>query len=281
MKVLIIGSRGMLGHDLVNILSKEHEISVTTSDTLDITNITKTIDTIEKINPEIVINAAAFTAVDDAEYKEDLAYKVNVIGTRNVAIACQKINAALVYICTDYIFDGTKEIPYKEYDSANPLSVYGKTKYLGEKCIRELLNKFYIVRTSWLYGVNGPNFITTMLNLSKNHDSINVVSDQIGCPTYTLDLASAINELIKEPKYGIYHITNSGSCSWYEFALEIFKNADIDIKVNPVTSEEYGSPAVRPKYSVLDNYNWKIQGYGELRNYKTALKSFMNHLNNK
>lgn len=278
MKVLITGSNGMLGHDLVKILSKENEIIATTHDTLDITDIEKTISTIKEINPDMVINAAAFTAVDAAETNEDLAYQVNVIGTRNLAVACQKVDSALVYISTDYVFDGTKGESYREYDTTNPLGVYGKTKYLGEVYIRDLLDKFYIVRTSWLYGYHGPNFITTMLNLAKTHDSINVVSDQIGSPTYTVDLATAINELIKQSKYGIYHITNSDSCSWYEYALEIFKNAGIEIEISPVTTEEYGSPAPRPKYSVLDNYNWRIEGYTKLRTYKDALKEFMDTL---
>ena len=280
MKVLITGSKGMLGHDLVKILSKENEIIATTHDTLDITDIEETISTIKEINPDIVINAAAFTAVDAAETDEDLAYQVNVIGTRNLAVACQKADSALVYISTDYVFDGTKGESYREYDTTNPLGVYGKTKYLGEVYIRDLLDKFYIVRTSWLYGYHGPNFITTMLNLAKTHDSINVVSDQIGSPTYTVDLATAINELIKQPKYGIYHITNSDSCSWYEYALEIFKNAGIEIEISPVTTEEYSSPAPRPKYSVLDNYNWRIEGYNKLRTYKDALKEFMDTLKN-
>lgn len=280
MKVLITGSNGMLGHDLVKILSKENEIIATTHDTLDITDIEKTISTIKEINPDIVINAAAFTAVDAAETNEDLAYQVNVIGTRNLAVACQKVDSTLVYISTDYVFDGTKGESYREYDTTNPLGVYGKTKYFGEVYIRDLLDKFYIVRTSWLYGYHGPNFITTMLNLAKTHDSINVVSDQIGSPTYTADLATAINELIKQSKYGIYHITNSDSCSWYEYALEIFKNAGIEIEINPVTTEEYGSPAPRPKYSVLDNYNWRIEGYNKLRTYKDALKEFMDTLKN-
>lgn len=278
MKVLITGSKGMLGHDLVKILSKENEIIATTHDTLDITDIEETISTIKEINPDIVINAAAFTAVDAAETDEDLAYQVNVIGTRNLAVACQKADSALVYISTDYVFDGTKGESYREYDTTNPLGVYGKTKYFGEVYIRDLLDKFYIVRTSWLYGYHGPNFITTMLNLAKTHDSINVVSDQIGSPTYTVDLATAINELIKQPKYGIYHITNSDSCSWYEYALEIFKNAGIEIEISPVTTEEYSSPAPRPKYSVLDNYNWRIEGYNKLRTYKDALKEFMDTL---
>ena len=275
MKVLIIGSEGMLGHDLVDILSAENEISTTTIYTLDITDINKTIKTVKEINPDVVMHAAAFTDVNGSESKQDLAYKVNVIGTRNVAVACREADSALVYICTDYVFDGTKGSSYYEYDQTNPLSVYGKTKYLGEVYIRDILNKFYIVRTAWLYGFHGPNFITTMLNLAKTNDSISVVNDQIGSPTYTLDLAKAIAELIKKPAYGIYHITNSGSCSWYEYAKEIFDIAGIEIEVKPVSTEEYPQPAPRPKYSVLENYNWKMEGFGEIRNYKEALRAYM------
>jgi dTDP-4-dehydrorhamnose reductase len=275
MKVLIIGSEGMLGHDLVDILSKENEISTTTIDTLDITDIEKTIETVKNINPDIVIHAAAFTDVDASESNPDMAYKVNSIGTRNVAVACQEADSALVYICTDYVFDGEKGSSYQEYDQNNPLSVYGKTKYLGEVYIRDILNKFYIVRTSWLYGYHGPNFVTTMLNLAKKYDSISVVGDQIGSPTYTVDLAKAIAELIKKPSYGIYHITNSDYCSWYEYAREIFQIAGIEIDMSPVTTEEYGSPAPRPKYSVLENYNWKMEGFPEIRSYKEALREYM------
>lgn len=278
MKVLIIGSEGMLGQDLVDILSRENEISTTTIDTLDITDIEKTIFTVKNINPDVVVHAAAFTDVDGSESNPDLAYKVNAIGTRNVAVACHESDSALVYICTDYVFDGTKGSSYQEYDQTNPLSVYGKTKHTGEIYIRDILNKFYIVRTAWLYGYNGPNFVTTMLNLAKKMDSISVVSDQIGSPTYTVDLSKAIAELIKKPAYGIYHITNSDHCSWYEYAQEIFKNADIEINVSPVTTEEFGSPAPRPKYSVLENYNWNMEGFPKIRSYKDALAEYISSL---
>ncbi|MDP2835970.1 MAG: dTDP-4-dehydrorhamnose reductase [Methanobacteriaceae archaeon] len=278
MKVLIIGSEGMLGHDLVEILSAENEISTTTIDTLDITDIEKTIETVKNINPDVVVHAAAFTDVDGSETNADLAYKVNVLGTRNVAVACSEVDAALVYICTDYVFDGTKGSSYYEYDQTNPLGVYGKTKHQGEVCIRDILNKFYIVRTSWLYGFHGPNFITTMLKLAEKMDSISVVADQIGSPTYTVDLATAISELIKKPAYGIYHITNGDHCSWYEYAQEIFENAGIDIELNPVSTEEFGSPAPRPKYSVLENYNWKMEGFPKIRSYKEALREYMDLL---
>ncbi|MDO8870929.1 MAG: dTDP-4-dehydrorhamnose reductase [Methanobacteriaceae archaeon] len=278
MKVLIIGSEGMLGHDLVDVLSAENEISTTTIDTLDITDIEKTIKTVKNIKPDVVVHAAAFTDVDGSETNEDLAYKVNVLGTRNVAVACSEVDAALVYICTDYVFDGTKGSSYYEYDQTNPLGVYGKTKHQGEVCIRDILNKFYIVRTSWLYGFHGPNFITTMLKLAEKMDNISVVADQIGSPTYTVDLATAISELIKKPAYGIYHITNSDHCSWYEYAQEIFENAGIDIELNPVSTEEFGSPAPRPKYSVLENYNWKMEAFPKIRSYKEALREYMDLL---
>ncbi|HMK54088.1 MAG TPA: dTDP-4-dehydrorhamnose reductase [Methanobacteriaceae archaeon] len=275
MKVLIIGSEGMLGHDLVDVLSKENEIATTTIDTLDITDLEKTIKTVKNINPDVVVHAAAFTDVDGSETHADLAYKVNVIGTRNVAVACQETNSAMVYICTDYVFDGTKGTPYQEYDQTNPLGTYGKTKYLGEVVIRDILDKFYIVRTSWLYGYHGPNFVTTMLNLAEKMDEINVVADQIGSPTYTVDLAQSIAILIKKPVYGIYHVTNSEYCSWYEYAQLIFEIAGVNVKLNPVSTEEFGSPAPRPKYSVLENYNWKMEGFPKNRSYKEAVKEYM------
>lgn len=278
MKVLIIGSEGMLGHDLVDVLSAEHDVSTTTIWTLDITAIDKTIETVKNINPDVVVHAAAFTDVDGSESKADLAYQVNSLGTRNVAVACRETDSALVYICTDYVFDGTKGSPYYEYDQTNPLGVYGKTKHLGEVYIRDLLNKFYIVRTSWLYGYHGPNFVTTMLNLAKTHDRISVVSDQIGSPTYTVDLAEAIANLIKKPSYGIYHITNSEYCSWFEYAQLIFEIAGKKVDLNPVTTEEFGSLAPRPKYSVLENYNWRMEGFPKIRSYKEALKDYMNLL---
>jgi len=276
MKILIIGSEGMLGHDLADVLSTENEISTTkTSDTLDITEIDKTIETIKDNNPDVVVHAAAFTDVDGSESNPDLAYKVNALGTRNVAVGCREANSALVYISTDYVFDGTKGSSYYEHDQTNPLGVYGKTKHLGEVYLRDILNKFYIVRTSWLFGFHGPNFVTTMLNLTETTETISVVNDQIGSPTYTVDLAKAIAELIKKPVYGIYHITNSEHCSWHDYAVEIFDIAGIEIEVRPVSTAEFPRPAPRPKYSVLENYNWKMEGFSEIRSYKEALREYM------
>lgn len=275
MKIMIIGSEGMLGHDLVDVLSAEHEISTTTIDTLDITDIDKTIKTVKNNNPDVLIHAAAFTDVDGSESNPDLAYKVNAIGTRNVAVACKEADCAMVYICTDYVFDGTNTKPYREYDQTKPLGVYGKTKHVGEVYVRDILDKFYVVRTAWLYGYHGPNFVSTMLNLAENNPTINVVNDQFGSPTYTVDLANAIARIIKRPAYGIYHITNSEQCSWYDFAREIFTQAGIDVEVKPVTTEEFPRPAPRPKYSVLEHYSWKMEGYPEIRSYKEALSDYL------
>lgn len=275
MKVMIIGSEGMLGHDLVDVLSPIHEVVTTTIDTLDITDIDKTIETVKKNNPDVLIHAAAITDVDGSESNLDLAYKVNAIGTRNVAVACKEVDAAMVYISTDYVFDGTNTTPYFEYDQTKPLGVYGKTKHTGEVYVRDILNKFYIVRTAWLYGYHGPNFVTTMLNLAKNTNDISVVDDQVGSPTYTVDLANAVSTIINRPAYGIYHFTNSGHCSWFDFATEIFKQAGVEVNLKPVTTEEFPRPAPRPKYSVLNHYSWKMEGYPPIRNYKEALKDYM------
>ncbi len=274
MKIMIIGSEGMLGHDLVDVLSPMHEITTTTIDTLDITDLDKTIETVKNNDPDVLIHAAAFTDVDGSESNSDLAYKVNAIGTRNVAVACKEADAAMLYISTDYVFDGTNKDSYYEYDQTKPLGVYGKTKHTGEVYVRDILNKFYIVRTAWLYGYHGPNFVTTMLNLAKNTKDINVVDDQVGSPTYTVDLATAISTIINRPAYGIYHVTNSGQCSWYEFAKEIFKQAGVEVNLKPVTTEEFPRPAPRPKYSVLKHYSWKMEGYPPIRDYKEALKDY-------
>lgn len=275
MKVMIVGAEGMLGHDLVDVLSKENEVTTSTIHTLDITDLDKTIGTVKNNAPDVLIHAAAFTDVDGSESNPDLAYKVNAIGTRNVAVACREAESAMVYLCTDYVFDGTNTVPYREYDQTKPLGVYGKTKHTGEVYIRDILNKFYIVRTSWLYGYHGPNFVATMLELAKTNDTISVVNDQIGSPTYTVDLSNAIARIIKRPSYGIYHVTNSEHCSWYDFAREIFKQANVDVEVKPVSTEEFPRPAPRPKYSVLENYSWKMEGYPKIRSYKEALSDYL------
>lgn len=275
MKVMIIGSEGMLGRDLVETLKPFHEVETTTIETLDITRLDKTVETIKELKPEVVIHAAAYTDVDGSESKKDLAYQVNALGSRNVAVGCLEADASMVYISTDYVFDGAKGTSYHEYDKTNPLSVYGKSKLQGETFIQDILSKYYIVRTSWLYGEHGPNFPATMLQLAQENDTISVVNDQFGSPTFTKDLAHGLKLLIEKPAYGIYHLTNSDYCSWYEYAREIFKIKGVEVEVKPVPTSQFPRPAPRPEYSVLDNYHWKMEGFKALRSYKDALQEYL------
>lgn len=278
MKILITGAYGMLGSDLREIL-KNHELIATGFKELDIANEEKVIEFICKNSPEIVINAAAYTAVDDCETNYDDAYAVNAIGPRNLAIACNKIDIPLIHISTDYVFDGSKNTPLLEDDELGPQSAYGKTKLEGEKFIQENTEKYFILRTAWLYGVHGGNFVQTMLNLAKEHDKITVVNDQIGSPTFSYDLAKGISNLLNSEKYGIYHLTNEGECSWYEFAKDIFELSKIDLKLIPVSTEEFPRPAPRPHYSVLSNEKWIKAGFPPMRNYKEALNEYLALLN--
>lgn len=275
MKILITGSNGMLGHDLREVLKDNHDLVLTTSKTLDITDKKQVMDFIGDSKPDIVINSAAYTDVDGCEENRDLAYAVNGEGVRNLALACREVDCALLHVSTDYVFDGTARDPIAEDGEIGPISVYGKSKLEGEKAILEILDKYFIVRTAWLYGINGRNFPKTMLELAKNHSEITVVYDEVGTPTYTPDLAYGISQLIETDKYGIYHLTNSGYCSWCEFSRLIFEIAEKDVKVIPVTASEFARPAPRPSYSVLENKNWIDNGFKPLRDYKEAIKEYI------
>ena len=274
MKILITGSNGMLGHDLCEVLDS-HELILTTSKTLDITDQSHVMDFICDIKPDIVINSAAYTDVDGCEENKDLAYSVNGDGVKNLALACREIDACLVHISTDYVFDGSATEPIAEDGQIGPISVYGKSKLRGEEAIQEILDKYFIVRTAWLYGINGKNFPKTMLELAENHSEITVVYDEVGTPTYTPDLAYGISELIETDYYGIYHLTNSGKCSWCEFSRYIFEIAEKDVNVVPVTAAEFARPAPRPSYSVLENKNWVEHGFKPLRDYKEAIQEYI------
>ena len=278
MRILITGAYGMLGSDLREVL-KNFEVIAAGSKDLDITDEEKVMEFICEKSPDLVINAAAYTAVDDCETHYDEAYAVNAIGPKNLAIACKKIDAPLVHISTDYVFDGSKKTPLVESDKLGPKSAYGKTKLEGEKFIQENTDKYFILRTAWLYGLHGNNFVKTMLDLAETHDEITVVNDQIGSPTYSLDLAVAITNLIHSDKYGIYHVTNEGECSWYEFSKLIFELSNIDVKVIPVSTEEFPRPAPRPHYSVLDNKKWNAAGFVPMRDYKEALGAYLSLYN--
>lgn len=254
MKILITGAKGMLAKSVIKRLEKNNELICTDSSELDITDKDAVINKIKEIKPDYIINCAAYTAVDKAEEEYDLAEKVNAIGPGNLAYAANLTNSILVHVSTDYVFNGELDVSksYIETDEVGPVTVYGITKLHGEKQVQENTNKFYIFRTAWLYG-DGNNFVRTMLKLGKEKEELNVVSDQHGSPTYAEDLANIIAEAIeKKIPYGIYHSTNQGFTTWYDFTKKIFELANINCKVNPVTSEEFVRPAKRPKNSQLN-----------------------------
>ncbi|CCQ94413.1 Spore coat polysaccharide biosynthesis protein spsK [[Clostridium] ultunense Esp] len=251
---LVTGAGGQLGQDLIVFLKmRGYKVFSYTHEKLEITNQMQVKQEIKEIRPDIVFHSAAYTKVDQAEEEMDLAFAVNGWGTRNVAVASEEVGAKLVYISTDYVFDGEKGKPYLEYDRTAPLNVYGASKEMGEQMVRDFHSRFFIVRTSWVYGAYGANFVKTMLRLGKEQLAVRVVNDQIGSPTYTVDLAEALLHLIETEKYGIYHLSNSGACSWYEFAKAIFEEVGMQVTVEPIPTEAFPRPAKRPKYSVLDH----------------------------
>ncbi|MGG1655940.1 dTDP-4-dehydrorhamnose reductase [Geobacillus sp. BMUD] len=276
MKVVVTGARGQLGIDVVHLLEdKGYKVYGYGREELDITNFDQVKQVISEVKPDVVIHAAAYTKVDLAESERDQAFLVNAYGTRNVAVASETVGAKLVYISTDYVFDGTAKEPYNEFAPTNPLSVYGKSKLAGEQFVRDLHSKFFIVRTSWVYGKRGNNFVKTMVKLAQERDELMVVHDQVGCPTYTVDLAQCIFDLIQTEKYGIYHVSNSGHCSWYEFAKAIFEEVGIEMKVNPCTTQDFQRPAPRPMYSVFEHMALRLNGFHQMRNWREALKEFI------
>lgn len=275
MKILITGSEGMLGTDLCNVL-KDEDLILTNHKTLDITKYDEVLKKFESLKPDIIVNCAAMTDVDGCESQIDWAYQLNGEAVKNLALATKEIDGTLVHISTDYVFKGDKTRPLREDDELGPESVYGKSKLMGEEYIQEILDKYFILRTAWLYGKNGPNFIEKMLSLSSQYDSLKVVEDQTGSPTFTVDLSHAIAEVVKSDKYGIYHVTNKGSTTWYDYSKLIFKKKGIDVEVNPVSSDEFAAAAVRPHYSVLSHEKWIENGFSELRDYTEALDEYLN-----
>lgn len=260
MKYLITGYKGQLGYDVKRELLKrgvsEENILPLDKDEMDITNKEEVNRVVKNFVPDVIFHCAAWTAVDKAEEAEDACYNVNAVGTKNVVDASIEVGATTIYMSTDYVFDGTKEGLYTEEDNVNPKSVYGRTKFLGEEEVRRN-PKHFITRISWVFGINGHNFIRTMLKLSENHSELNVVDDQIGSPTYTVDLAKILVDMSNSDKYGTYNVTNSEYCSWAEFAEYIFESNKKSVKVNKVTTEEYleitgTKQAYRPRNSRLD-----------------------------
>lgn len=277
MKVLVTGVNGQLGYDVVKELKKRgHQAIGVDRERMDLTSTEQIKECIENVNPEAIIHCAAYTAVDAAEENEELCRRVNAIATKEIAEYARLLDIPMIYISTDYVFDGTKDGEYTEEDIPNPINVYGKTKYEGEIYVQELLEKYYIVRISWVFGENGNNFIDTMLRLAKDRDEINVINDQVGSPTYTKDLAPLLVDMIETDKYGVYHATNEGYCTWYEFAKEIFKVANIDIEVKPINTSEYIVKASRPMNSKMSKDKLKKNEYDSLSNWKTSIKKYMN-----
>jgi dTDP-4-dehydrorhamnose reductase len=283
-RILITGSKGQLGRALNQVLSEKAEITIINTDmgeltaycpiSLDITNLVAVMNFVQDLKPDVIINCAAHTAVDLCESDQERAYKINALGPKNLAVAANAVDAKLVQVSTDYVFDGESDKPYTEEDNTNPKSVYGTTKLAGEEFVKENCLKHFIIRTAWLYG-EGKNFVKTMLSLAEKNTEVRVVSDQFGSPTSALELARAISSLIDTESYGIYHGTCEGVASWYDFAVEIFRLSGKSVKVNPITTDEYPTPAVRPKYSVLENKNLKSLNI-YMKSWKEALQEYFN-----
>ena len=291
MKVLVTGVRGQLGHDVVNELTKRgHEAVGVDIQEMDITDAASVHNVLNDVHPDAVIHCAAWTAVDDAEDedKKEKVYLVNATGTEFIAKTCKELDIKMMYISTDYVFNGEGTNFWEPDDlDRQPLNVYGQSKYEGELAIEKTLEKYFIVRIAWVFGVNGKNFIKTMLNLGKNHDKLTVVNDQIGSPTYTFDLARLLVDMIETDKYGRYHATNEGICSWYEFACEIFKQAaamghsEYDsehLSVEPVTADHYPSKAKRPSNSRMSKEKLTENGFDRLPTWQDAVKRYLTEI---
>ena len=282
MKIAVIGANGQLGIDLCKTLNNCKVIPLLHKD-IEVADITAVKRTLEKHKPDAIINTAAFVRVDDCETEPDKAFQVNALGARNVAVIAGVLGAKLVHISTDYVFGGEpepKSAPYTEFDTPVPLNTYGRSMLAGENFVQHLCNRYFIVRTSALFGITGArgkggNFVETIIKLAKEHGKLRVVNDQVCSPTYTLDLARKIAQLIDTEYYGIFHITNSGACSWHEFATAILKLARLKTPVTPVTSAEYPQKAKRPSNSVLDNYQLRLLGMADMRSWQEALQDYM------
>ncbi|MBQ6930252.1 MAG: dTDP-4-dehydrorhamnose reductase [Oscillospiraceae bacterium] len=290
MKILITGSNGMLATQVITDLSRGYtelgevpaalkgaQLLLADVDTLDITDKAATESFMAQHTPDIVINCAAYTNVDGCESNQDTAFMVNAIGSRNLAIACENTGAKLVHVSTDYVFRGDEPTPRREYDMPWPISAYGKTKYAGEQFVRQYCKKSFIVRTAWLYGYSGKNFVKTMIWLAKEKGGAKVVNDQHGNPTNAADLSHHLLKIAASEEYGTYHCTGNGECTWFEFAAEIARLAGYEGVMSPCTSEEFPTPTKRPAYSSLDNMMLRVTVGDEMRHWKDALKAYFDN----
>ncbi|MBF7145253.1 dTDP-4-dehydrorhamnose reductase [Bacillus toyonensis] len=274
-RIIVTGANGQLGKQMVEELSPDlYEVYPFDKNGLDITNMSQVMYILKQIHPHVIIHCAAYTKVDAAEEEEDLAYLVNAIGTRNVAVVAQNLGAKFVYISTDYVFPGDKVNGYHEFHQPAPINIYGASKYAGEQFVKDLHNQYFIIRTSWLYGKYGNNFVKTMIRLGEEKESLSIVADQVGSPTYVKNLIAVIKNLIDTSLYGTYHVSNSGSCSWYEFAKEIFSQSNKQVKILPVSTEEFGAKAPRPKYSIFQHRMLHLNGFSQMPSWEEGLESF-------
>ncbi len=274
MKILLTGSSGQLGTDIRLVSEGVHEIVAHDLD-LDITDRDAVARRFAQVRPDLVLNAAAYTNVDAAESDELNAYRVNALGVQNLALACQGSHTPLLHVSTDFVFSGDAGRPYTEFDRPEPRGVYGQSKHAGEQYVTSLLDRYYICRTSWLFGTGGGNFVKSIINAGRANNRVRVVDDQTGSPTYSRDLAKKLLEIIETGAYGIYHVSNSGSCTWYRFTREIFELAGVKTPVEPITTGELGRPAPRPRYSVMRGLALELRGLEPMRPYAEALEDFL------
>jgi dTDP-4-dehydrorhamnose reductase len=276
LRVLITGANGQIGKEVAALLAaKGCEVIGFSKPQLDVTDEQAVRKAIYERQPDIVLHAGAYTKVDQAEADADRAYAINGYGTRNVAVAAEAVGAKMIYISTDYVFDGSSDMPYDEFSPVNPINVYGRSKWIGEYFTERLCSRFFIVRTSWVFGTQGTNFIKTIMKQASATDSVNVTDDQIGCPTYTKDLAESIAGMMGTSRYGIYHISNTGSCSRYELAKTVFSLAGLNVNVQPVASDRFVRLAKRPAYTVLDHMALRLNGFPLLRPWQEAVMEMM------
>lgn len=281
MKILVTGASGQLGYDVCRELERrDTAFCAPTSTEMNITDRDAVMNYISKEHPDAVIHCAAYTKVDLAEDEPDKCWAVNVDGTRNIALACREIDAKMVYISTDYVFPGAGDQFYEPTDPVGPVNTYGRSKLAGELAVQSLLDNYFIVRISWVFGRNGNNFVKTMLRLAETRTELNVVADQIGSPTYTADLAPLLCDMVQTEKYGAYHATNEGTCSWAEFAKAIFELADKQVKVHPIPTSEYPTRAVRPLNSCMNKEKLIKQEFARLPDWRDALARYLEELSN-
>ncbi|MGD0021481.1 MAG: dTDP-4-dehydrorhamnose reductase [Smithellaceae bacterium] len=276
MRILLLGHKGMLGSDLLLKLNLRHEVVGMDREEIDIVSPDECVQAIKETAPNVVINAAAYTNVDGCETAKEECFAVNDEAVKNIAQACRNKNIRIIHFSTDYVFDGTAQQPYKEDDQCNPINAYGASKLAGERYLQSLADDYVLIRTSWLYGLKGKNFVQTILEKAKTTPTLSVVDDQVGSPTYTKDLAAAVDLLISQNLQGIFHVTNRGSCSWYQFAVKILQESGMnDVKVIPIKSDQLPRPALRPAYSVLSMQKFISATGKTMQPWQLALQDYL------